>query len=30
MTLSTTASLRDTRSGELFARAVTRLPGGVN
>src|SRR3954451_5085652 len=25
-----TASLRDTRSAEVYARAVTRLPGGVN
>jgi glutamate-1-semialdehyde 2,1-aminomutase len=27
---SGTASLRDTRSGEAYARALTRLPGGVN
>jgi glutamate-1-semialdehyde 2,1-aminomutase len=27
---SGTASLRDTRSGEVYARALTRLPGGVN
>ena len=27
---SSTASLRDTRSAELYARAVERLPGGVN
>jgi glutamate-1-semialdehyde 2,1-aminomutase len=26
----TTVSLRDTRSAEAYARAVTRLPGGVN
>ncbi len=28
--MSSTASLRDTRSAELYARAVERLPGGVN
>src|SRR3954469_20179635 len=27
---SGTASLRDTRSAEVYARALTRLPGGVN
>jgi glutamate-1-semialdehyde 2,1-aminomutase len=30
MTRSGTVSLRDTRSAELHARAVARLPGGVN
>jgi glutamate-1-semialdehyde 2,1-aminomutase len=30
VTTSSTASLRDTRSAELYARAVERLPGGVN
>ena len=30
MTGSGTASLRDTRSAEVYARALTRLPGGVN
>ena len=30
MTRSGTVSLRDTRSAELYARAVARLPGGVN
>jgi glutamate-1-semialdehyde 2,1-aminomutase len=28
--VTSTASLRDTRSAELYARAVDRLPGGVN
>jgi glutamate-1-semialdehyde 2,1-aminomutase len=27
---SSTVSLRDTRSAEVYARALTRLPGGVN
>jgi glutamate-1-semialdehyde 2,1-aminomutase len=30
MANSGTASLRDTRSAQLYARALTRLPGGVN
>jgi glutamate-1-semialdehyde 2,1-aminomutase len=30
VTTPSTASLRDTRSAELYARAVERLPGGVN
>ncbi|MEA2385774.1 MAG: glutamate-semialdehyde -aminomutase [Solirubrobacteraceae bacterium] len=30
MSGSGTVSLRDTRSAELYARALTRLPGGVN
>jgi glutamate-1-semialdehyde 2,1-aminomutase len=30
MTGSGTVSLRDTRSSEIYSRAVTRLPGGVN
>ncbi len=30
MSGSGTASLRDTRSAEVYARALTRLPGGVN
>jgi glutamate-1-semialdehyde 2,1-aminomutase len=30
MTGSGTVSLRDTRSAEIYARALARLPGGVN
>src|SRR5215210_2093960 len=30
MSASGTVSLRDTRSAEIYARAVARLPGGVN
>ena len=30
MSGSSTVSLRDTRSAEAYARAVARLPGGVN